>query len=150
MNNYLTMANNGGVIPVDTSMEYQPLNVSDVQIDTTQIDAVKRKIYDYLGINEDIVMAIITRISGNHSLNLSLNPLRYKYHQNLLKRYLLSVRKHLRIVLYLNHLNYSMQVINLKRMLLKSCYRWAYLPLIKRCPPFLPFGNSSLAFFQYS
>ncbi|MGD6770554.1 phage portal protein [Staphylococcus arlettae] len=55
MNNYLTMANNGGVIPVDTSMEYQPLNVSDVQIDTSQIDAVKQKIYDYLGINEDIV-----------------------------------------------------------------------------------------------
>lgn len=55
MNNYLTMANNGGVIPVDTSMEYQPLNVSDVQIDTSQIDAVKQKIYDYLGINESIV-----------------------------------------------------------------------------------------------
>ncbi|MCD8911222.1 phage portal protein [Staphylococcus gallinarum] len=55
MNNYLTMANNGGVIPVDTSMEYQPLNVSDVQIDTSQVDAVKQKIYDYLGINEDIV-----------------------------------------------------------------------------------------------
>ncbi|WP_108909508.1 phage portal protein [Staphylococcus nepalensis] len=55
MNNYFTMANNGGVIPVDTSMEYQPLNVSDVQIDTAQIDAVKQKIYDYLGINESIV-----------------------------------------------------------------------------------------------
>lgn len=55
MNNYLTMANNGGVIPVDTSMEYQPLNVSDVQIDTSQIETVKRKIYDYLGINETIV-----------------------------------------------------------------------------------------------
>lgn len=55
MNNYLTMANNGGVIPVDTSMEYQPLNVSDVQIDTSQVDAVKQKIYDYLGINETIV-----------------------------------------------------------------------------------------------
>lgn len=55
MNNYFTMANNGGVIPIDTSMEYQPLNVSDVQIDTSQIDTVKRKIYDYLGINEDIV-----------------------------------------------------------------------------------------------
>lgn len=55
MNNYLTMANNGGVIPVDTSMEYQPLNVSDVQIDTSQVDAVKHKIYDYLGINESIV-----------------------------------------------------------------------------------------------
>lgn len=55
MNNYLTMANSGGVIPVDTSMDYQPLNVSDVQIDTSQIETVKRKIYDYLGINETIV-----------------------------------------------------------------------------------------------
>lgn len=55
MDNYLTMANNGGVIPVDTSMEYQPLNVSDVQIDTTQIATVKQKIYDYLGISESIV-----------------------------------------------------------------------------------------------
>ncbi|MDW3954645.1 phage portal protein [Staphylococcus saprophyticus] len=55
MNNYLTMANNGGVIPIDQSMDYQPLKVSDVQIDTSQIETVKRKIYDYLGINEDIV-----------------------------------------------------------------------------------------------
>ncbi|MDW4086677.1 phage portal protein [Staphylococcus saprophyticus] len=55
MNNYFTMANNGGVIPIDQSMDYQPLNVSDVQIDTSQIETVKRKIYDYLGINEDIV-----------------------------------------------------------------------------------------------
>lgn len=55
MNNYFSMANNGGVVPVDQSMDYQPLNVSDVQIDTSQIDAVKKKIYDYLGINESIV-----------------------------------------------------------------------------------------------
>lgn len=55
MNNYFTMANNGGVIPIDQSMDYQPLKVSDVQIDTSQIETVKRKIYDYLGINEDIV-----------------------------------------------------------------------------------------------
>lgn len=55
MNNYLTMANNGGVIPLDVHMDYTPLNVSDVQIDTSQIEAVKRKVYDYLGINESIV-----------------------------------------------------------------------------------------------
>lgn len=55
MNNYFSMANNGGVVPVDQSMDYQPLKVSDVQIDTSQVDAVKRKIYDYLGINESIV-----------------------------------------------------------------------------------------------
>ncbi|WP_301420245.1 phage portal protein [Mammaliicoccus lentus] len=55
MNNYFTMANNGGVVPVDHSMDYQPLNVSDVQIDTSQIDTIKQKIYDYLGVNEAIV-----------------------------------------------------------------------------------------------
>nr|WP_269668486.1 phage portal protein [Staphylococcus kloosii] len=55
MNNYLTMSNSGGVIPLDSSMDYQPLNVTDVQIDTSQIETVKRKIYDYLGINETII-----------------------------------------------------------------------------------------------
>lgn len=55
MNNYFSMANNGGVVPVDTSMEYTPLKVSDVQIDTSQIKVVKEKIYDYLGISEKIV-----------------------------------------------------------------------------------------------
>lgn len=54
-NNYLSMANNGGVIPLDTSMEYKPLNHNDVKVDTSQTDAVKKKIYDYLGISENIV-----------------------------------------------------------------------------------------------
>lgn len=54
-NNYLSMANNGGVVPLDTSMDYQQLNISDVQIDTSQIKVIKQKIYEYLGINEAIV-----------------------------------------------------------------------------------------------
>lgn len=53
--NYLSMANNGGVVPLDTSMDYQQLNISDVQIDTSQIKVIKQKIYEYLGINEAIV-----------------------------------------------------------------------------------------------
>lgn len=55
VNDYLSMSNNGGVVAVDQKLDYTPLNVSDVQIDTSQIETVKRKIYDYLGINEDIV-----------------------------------------------------------------------------------------------
>ena len=55
VNDYLSMSNNGGVVAVDQKFDYTPLNVSDVQIDTSQIETVKRKIYDYLGINEDIV-----------------------------------------------------------------------------------------------
>ncbi|HEC2179405.1 TPA: phage portal protein [Staphylococcus delphini] len=54
-NNYLSMANNGGVVPLDTSMDYQQLNISDVQVDTSQIKVIKQKIYEYLGINEAIV-----------------------------------------------------------------------------------------------
>ncbi|WP_414075879.1 phage portal protein [Staphylococcus pseudintermedius] len=54
-NNYLSMANNGGVVPLDTSMDYQQLNISDVQVDTSQIKVIKQKIYDYLGINENII-----------------------------------------------------------------------------------------------
>lgn len=53
--NYLSMANNGGVIPLDTSIDYQQLKISDSQIDTSQITAIKQKIYDYLGINENII-----------------------------------------------------------------------------------------------
>lgn len=55
MNDYLSMSNNGGIIPLDAMLEYTPLKVTDVQIDTSQMEVVKKKIYDYLGINEDIV-----------------------------------------------------------------------------------------------
>lgn len=60
--NYLSMANNGGVVPLDSSLDYQQLNMSDVQIDTSQIKVIKQKIYEYLGINEAIV-------TGNYDEN---------------------------------------------------------------------------------
>lgn len=60
MNNYLTMANNGGVIPIDATTDYTPLNPSETHVESNQVQAVKEKIYDYLGINGDIV-------SGNYN-----------------------------------------------------------------------------------
>ena len=62
MEDYLSMNNNGGVIPLDAMLEYTPLKPSDVQIDTSQMEVVKKKIYDYLGINENI-------ITGNYDEN---------------------------------------------------------------------------------
>lgn len=62
MNDYLSMSNQGGVIPLDAMLEYTPLKPSDVQIDTSQMEVVKKKIYDYLGINENI-------ITGNYDEN---------------------------------------------------------------------------------
>ncbi|WP_199181666.1 phage portal protein [Staphylococcus simulans] len=60
MNNYMTMDNNGGVIPLDATLDYVPLSLNEADIETPQIQAVKQKIYDYLGINEAI-------ITGNYS-----------------------------------------------------------------------------------
>ncbi|WP_342588999.1 phage portal protein [Staphylococcus coagulans] len=55
MNNYMTMENNGGIIPLDSNIEYVPLKLYETDIETSQIQAIKQKIYDYLGINENII-----------------------------------------------------------------------------------------------
>ena len=55
INDYLQIANNGGIVATDQKMEYVPINVNPVSIDDKQIQAIKNKIYDYLGITEKIV-----------------------------------------------------------------------------------------------
>lgn len=57
---YLTMSNNGGIAAIDTKADYVPLTVSETNIDNGQIEAVKRKIYEYLGISEAIVNSTYT------------------------------------------------------------------------------------------
>lgn len=52
---YLSMSNNGGIIVTDVKTEYSPIKSEPVAIDDKQINAVKQKIYDYLGVSEDIV-----------------------------------------------------------------------------------------------
>ncbi|WKY47854.1 phage portal protein [Eubacteriaceae bacterium ES3] len=55
MENFLQMNNNGGVAVIDQKMEYTPINQTPANIDTGQIEAIKTKIYNYLGISESIV-----------------------------------------------------------------------------------------------
>ncbi|MBD7939458.1 phage portal protein [Cytobacillus sp. Sa5YUA1] len=52
---YLTASNNGGIAALDSKYEYTPLESKPVAIDDKQLDSVKRKIYEYLGISEKIV-----------------------------------------------------------------------------------------------
>lgn len=52
---YLTIANDGGVVATDTQMEYTPIENKPVNLDEKQLQAVKEKIYGYLGISEKIV-----------------------------------------------------------------------------------------------
>lgn len=55
INDYLNITNNGGIAAIDSKAEYTPLENKPYAIDSEQLKAVKNKIYDYLGINENIV-----------------------------------------------------------------------------------------------
>lgn len=74
MNDYLSMSNNGGVIAVDTKADYIPLNPTNVQIDTPQMETVKKKIYDYLGINENIVSGSYDEIGWQAFFESTIEP----------------------------------------------------------------------------
>lgn len=52
---YLGVNNSGGVAAIDTKFDYIPLDPKTAVIDEKQMQAVKTKIYEYLGINENIV-----------------------------------------------------------------------------------------------
>ncbi|PWM75480.1 MAG: hypothetical protein DBX59_01800 [Bacillota bacterium] len=52
----LRMENNGaGVIVVDSKYEYTPINEKATPLPTGQLEFVRREIYDYFGVNEEIV-----------------------------------------------------------------------------------------------
>ncbi|MCH5352958.1 MAG: phage portal protein [Acutalibacter sp.] len=52
----LRMENNGsGVIVVDAKYDYTPINEKSTPLPTGQLEFVRREIYDYFGVNEEIV-----------------------------------------------------------------------------------------------
>ncbi len=57
---FLSVANDGGIAIVDEKSDYIPLNNSPYTIDGPQLEAVRKKIYDYLGTNEAIVSSSYT------------------------------------------------------------------------------------------
>lgn len=52
---YLDISNNGGIAVLDNASDYVPLENKPYTIDEKQMQAVKTKIYDYLGVSETIV-----------------------------------------------------------------------------------------------
>lgn len=55
INDYLNVTNSGGIAVLDSKAEYVPLTSQGVSIDDKQLQAVKQKIYEYLGVSEKIV-----------------------------------------------------------------------------------------------
>lgn len=57
---YLSVNNDGGVVATDQQMEYTPIENKPVILSADQTQEVKAKIYDYLGITENIVNSSYT------------------------------------------------------------------------------------------
>lgn len=55
INDYLTVSNSGGIAAIDSKADYIPLKIESMAIDDKQLQSVKLKIYEYLGISEKIV-----------------------------------------------------------------------------------------------
>ena len=60
INNYLTLDNSGGVIPLDSKFDFTPVDSKPVLLSASQTEAIKKAIYDYLGVNESIVSSNFT------------------------------------------------------------------------------------------
>jgi len=57
---YLNVSNNGGVLALAAQFDYTPIEHSPHPIDEKQLETVKTKIYDYLGVSESIVSSSYT------------------------------------------------------------------------------------------
>lgn len=79
INDYLNISNNGGIAAIDSKADYIPLETHAVPIDEKQLEAVKKKIYDYLGISENIVNSTYTEDEWAAFYESVLEPLAVQF-----------------------------------------------------------------------
>ena len=72
---YLSIANDGGIVATDQKMEYVPIDITPAIIDEKQIQAIKTKIYDYLGVSEAIVSSNYTEDEWAAFYESTLEPI---------------------------------------------------------------------------
>jgi HK97 family phage portal protein len=75
INDFLTMNNDGGVLILDDKTEYTPINQTPININTDQMNAIKTKIYDYLGVSEQIVNSSYNEDQFSAFFESTLEPL---------------------------------------------------------------------------
>lgn len=72
---YLSISNEGGVVVTDQKTEYEPITINPAVVDAKQLKAVQTKIYDYLGISENIVNSSYTENEFSAFYESVLEPL---------------------------------------------------------------------------
>lgn len=72
---YLDITNNSGVAATDAKADYVPLNNEPKMVDDKQMEAIKRKVYDYFGVNEKIIRSNYTEDEWNAFYESTIEPL---------------------------------------------------------------------------
>jgi HK97 family phage portal protein len=72
---YLQMDNNSGVAAIDSKWDFTPIKLDSASIDEKQMQAVKQKIYSYLGISEKIVESSYSENEWNAFYESVVEPL---------------------------------------------------------------------------
>ena len=73
-NNFKMSSNGSGVIVTDTKMEYTPINEKSTPISSEQLSYTKNAIYDYFGVNENIVQNKFTEEQWNAFYEGAIEP----------------------------------------------------------------------------
>lgn len=76
---YLTVTNSGGIAAIDSKADYIPLEMKATAIDEKQLQAVKQKVYEYLGITEAIVNSSYTEEEFNAFYESVIEPLALQF-----------------------------------------------------------------------
>lgn len=72
---YLDMDNSGGVVATDQKMDYKPIDSKPIILDAEQDKQIRTKIYNYLGISEEIVNSSYTEDQYAAFYESTLEPL---------------------------------------------------------------------------
>lgn len=72
---YLNISNNSGIAALDSKADYVPLQSEPYMINALQLTAVKSKIYEYLGISEEIVDGSYDEATGTAFYESVIEPL---------------------------------------------------------------------------
>jgi Phage-related protein len=75
VNDYLDIANNGGVAATDSKADYVPLNNDPKMVDDKQMGQIKDKVYSYFGVNEKIIKSSYTEDEWNAFYESVIEPI---------------------------------------------------------------------------
>lgn len=74
LEDYMSLANNGGIAVIDNTMDYQPLNMSSEMAGWTTMREFRENVYRYFGVSDDLIMSKATPDQMQAFYELKIEP----------------------------------------------------------------------------